>query len=993
MATCVTLQGVLRGRAKSHHPGRLLLYPLGNTCNPVEITYTDLYQQAKHNSYKIRALEEFNIGRPVLLHFDDHWDTILWFWSVLFAGGLPVLSTPFSNVEHERRKHIEALSALLHSPICITRSRLVHLFGKNQDIHFHPVENLLGESQAESGPHEELRHNIQGCDCDMCTRNRAQDHEDGGIPTCDGTQNGDLGIRGSNCNEDDYNTKGGPVMLMLTSGSTGNAKAVQFTHRQVLAALAGKAAVRPLPPDRPFLNWIGIDHVAGLIEIHLLALWLGVDQVHVSAADVVPSPRTFLHMLSRHRISRTFAPNFFLAKLVSAVDGVVTAENEWDLSSLVGVVSGGEANDMKTCVAASALFEKYGAPANVIIIGFGMTETCAGSIYNGNCPDYDVAQGHAVASVGKCISGIEMRITTPGNPTGVAAPGESGDLEVRGLVICEGYYHNQIATNEAFTPDHWFRTGDQGMIDSDGNLNLVGRSKEVININGLKVAIVDIQQAIEQALGDRVARLVVFPSKNAYTERVTIMVIPNTFPMRDEEMMNITRLATQACLLSTATLPFVFPLSEYSLPRLPTSTLGKISRSKLERLFEHGEFARDVELYEQAIRRAAEQMRKCDHSGGRGLTTETETRLIEDIAGALDTTPDVLGIHAGTSIFDIGFTSMHVIKLKYRIDKRLGIDFPVIHIMKNPPVRSLAADIDAQLRQPRPLASEKDPVVSYDPVVVFREEGTKTPLWLIHPGVGEVLVFIRLAQHLSVDNRPVFALRAAGFESGQRIFGSITEAVDVYTTAIRRCQPRGPYALAGYSYGTLLAFEVAKRLEGAGEEVGFLGSFNLPPHIKFRIRQLNWNTCLLHLAHFLELVSEDVSEDLAADSAFCAAPRADVIERVLGIADKSRLDELKMETGALVHWVDVVFGLQRIAVDYDPSGEVGRIDVFHAVPLRAVASSQEEWLRDHLSRWADFVREQPRFHAVQGAHYTMIGPEHVKTFAATLMKALKARGL
>ncbi|GAW24173.1 hypothetical protein ANO14919_137540 [Xylariales sp. No.14919] len=100
-----------------------------------------------------------------------------------------------------------------------------------------------------------------------------------------------------------------------------------------------------------------------------------------------------------------------------------------------------------------------------------------------------------------------------------------------------------------------------------------------------------------------------------------------------------------------------------------------------------------------------------------------------------------------------------------------------------------------------------------------------------------------------------------------------------------------------------------------------------------------------------------------------------------------------METKAFVRWVDVVSGLQCIAAGYDPVGKVDSIDVFQAIPLRAVARSQEEWFQEHLSKWADFVREPPRFHAVQGAHYTMLGSEHVRSFAVTLIKALNVRGV
>lgn len=99
-------------------------------------------------------------------------------------------------------------------------------------------------------------------------------------------------------------------------------------------------------------------------------------------------------------------------------------------------------------------------------------------------------------------------------------------------------------------------------------------------------------------------------------------------------------------------------------------------------------------------------------------------------------------------------------------------------------------------------------VSSYDPVLVLRSKGSKTPLELLHPGVGEVLVFIGLAQHLRKrdEDRPIYARRAMGFDAHQPLFSSVRQVVDVYTSAIRKHQPHGPYALVGYSYDSMLAF-------------------------------------------------------------------------------------------------------------------------------------------------------------------------------------------
>lgn len=968
------LQDILRTRAASGK-GAIVCYPLGDTSVPRQFSYLELYTQASHYSQILRALPGFADEQPVLLHLDEHWDTIVWFWAVLFANGLPVLSSPFSNVDDHRRQHIQGLSNLLQSPICITTSRLLDLFDGSHTLQLHTIESLCPDSSQSDrhGP-------IQG---------------PGNLPSGLESQTGSISYKGGRS----------LAMLMLTSGSTGNAKAVRLTHKQVVAAVAGKASVRPLRCDGPFLNWIGLDHVASLVEIHIQALWLGADQVHACAADVVSSPSVFLDLLSRHRACRTFAPNFFLGRLVSAGSaalddlGWVVDDRAWDLSSLQVVASGGEANNVETCVAASKLFEKFGARRDVVTPGFGMTETCAGAIFNLACPDYDAERGYAVACLGKCMKGIEMRVVVGAS---LAVADEPGDLEVRGGVVFDGYYRNPRATADAFpSHDGWFRTGDQAYINSDGNLCLIGRKREVININGIKIAVVDIDSLLDRALGDRVSRFVVFPSRAAHTEQITISYVPKGWPHTAKEMAEVEELAAQACITSVSAHPLIFSLRESSLPLLPTSALGKISRAKMSSLFEAGLFNEDLILHMQCLDAYKKENQR---TSSMVVATKAEALLIDDFAKTLGTSPDMIGPE--TQVFELGFTSMDLIRLKRRIDTRLGITVPVITLIRNPTARLLAVALDSKFHsadQP-----EQTETVDYDPVVTFKSSGTKTPLWLIHPGVGEVLVFVGLAQHLADDDRPIYALRARGFEPGQTRFSCITEAVDTYVHAIQQRQPQGPYALAGYSYGAMLAFETAKRLDAAAAAaetgaagngaVRFLGSFNLPPHIKTRMRQLSWNMCLLHLTQFLGLTTEDAVEAMEHEheherSGFRAASHSDALARVVAAADSVRTEELGLDGAALARWADVAYGLQSMAAEYEPAGSVGGIDVFHAAPLKGAAASREAWVREHLGRWRDFSGTEPRVHAVGGAHYTLIGPEHVVGFAATLRAALAARGI
>lgn len=157
------------------------------------------------------------------------------------------------------------------------------------------------------------------------------------------------------------------------------------------------------------------------------------------------------------------------------------------------------------------------------------------------------------------------------------------------------------------------------------------------------------------------------------------------------------------------------------------------------------------------------------------------------------------------------------------------------------------------------------------------------------------------------------------------------------------------------------------------------------------MRQLNKNLCLLHLAYFLGFVTEEYYDSI--EDSFSLLPYTAAKSQLFRVMEKRRVTELGLEENALLRWADLAYGLQSMAADYDPRGIVRTMDVFHARPLRAVAKSRQNWIENHLSKWQNFCETEPGFHAVGGAHNTMIGSDHVETFATTLKTVLKARGL
>ena len=762
------------------------------------------------------------------------------------------------------------------------------------------------------------------------------------------------------------------ALLMLTSGSTGNAKAVVLRHEQIIASVAGKASARQLPRDQPFLNWVGLDHVAGMIEIHLQAMYLCVDQIHVQAADLIASPFLFLSLIDKHRVSRSFAPNFFFSRLRRVLEaGNVTPET-LDLSCLRFLGSGGEANPVEICSAVSNLLTPYGAPENLIIPGFGMTETCAGAIYNTNCPRYDLQNALEFAALGSCMSGIKMRVTVPSEPRRPAEPGECGDLEVTGPVVFREYLNDEKATADAFTNDGWFKTGDQALLDFAGNLNLVGRGKEQMIINGVKYSPHEVETALEEAsvAGVTPSYTICFSHRprGSETEQICVVYLPAYGPDDNVARVQAYEMISKIVMLQTSVKPYVLPLDSSLLQK---STLGKLSRAKIRTAFESGQYKAYQEVNDEIIKMFRV-------SQATPPANEVEELLLRAFEDTLELRENEFGTE--TQVFEMGATSIDLIKVTRAIEKRLNLtaQIPISIMLTNSTVRSLAKALED-------LHTAKE----YNPVVTLQHHGDKPPLWLIHPGVGEVLVFLPLAKFF--PDRPIHAIRARGFNPSETPFQFVPDAVSTYHAAIKRQQPTGPYALAGYSYGSMLAFEVAKELERAGDEVRFLASFNLPPHIKTRMRQLNWSECLLNLAFFLDLMSE--SRALELSPVLHDVDRSQALDHVVRVANPARMQELSLTPAALAEWAGVAFALQSMAVDYEPSGMVQAMDVFYCVPLAAVAASKEEWLREHLCKWKGFCGTEVRFHEVGGAHYTMIGPEHVGGFQKSLRLAMKARGV
>jgi thioesterase domain-containing protein len=441
------------------------------------------------------------------------------------------------------------------------------------------------------------------------------------------------------------------------------------------------------------------------------------------------------------------------------------------------------------------------------------------------------------------------------------------------------------------------------------------------------------------------------------------VVFATTFSARDDAELHRLLIAVR----NTVVLHWGFrPAVLLPLPTtaFPKTSLGKVQRSLMRRRLEEGTYAGQQAALAELVTRQL---------GGYAAPEGETERILAEFYGLLFDC-DFSAISVTASFFDLGGTSLDILRLKRLTAQRFpDIDLPVLALLTAPSVRELAMRIEA---------GQSGGTAPYDPIVPLQKSGEKTPLFCVHPGVGEVLVFVNLAKYF-VHERPFYALRARGFNKGETPFASFAEMARTYADAIRATQPRGPYAIAGYSFGAAVAFEVAKLLEAEGDRVDFLGSFNLPPHIKYRMDELDYTETAVNLAMFLELIGKQQAKELPAK--LRALGKDAQLARLIELSPSERLAELDLDLERFTAWADLADGLTDLGRTYQPAGDVRSMSVFYAIPLRG---TKRDWLENELRRWEDFTRETVRFIDVPGEHYTLMGPGHVDVFQATLRAEL-----
>ena len=345
---------------------------------------------------------------------------------------------------------------------------------------------------------------------------------------------------------------GNDVALVLhTSGTTSRPKLVPLRHRNLFASIENIASTYRLDPGDVALCVMPLFHIHGLMASTMATLRSG-------GTVVVPpkfDPLTFWAAAKDHGVTWYSAVPTMHQMLLMRNRGELPAGAD----KLRFIRSSSSALSPETM---HQVESRFGAP---VLEAYGMTEA-SHQMASNPLPPADRRAG----TVGR---GTGVRIAVMDDSGGLVPQGGSGEVVIQGPNVIDGYANNPVANAASFT-DGWFRTGDQGVLDADGYLSLIGRLKEMINRGGEKIAPREIDDVLMQhpAVGEAVAFGAPHP---AWGEEVVAAVVLKE-PVAEKELLAFAR---------ERLADYKVPRKLYIVDKIPTTATGKVQRRSVAETF------------------------------------------------------------------------------------------------------------------------------------------------------------------------------------------------------------------------------------------------------------------------------------------------------------------------------------------------------------------------------------------------------------------------
>jgi amino acid adenylation domain-containing protein len=690
--------------------------------------------------------------------------------------------------------------------------------------------------------------------------------------------------------------------IIYTSGSTGKPRGVLLMHRGLVNH--GVASIDLYGIDRSdrVLQFSSISFDIAVEEI--FPTWFAGATVVLRSDKMSLAATDFLRWIKQQRISVLDLPTAYWHELVHEV-----AESHERLpEDLRLVIVGGE----KASASAYAAWLKAGGNRIRWVNTYGPTEASViASAYEPDpakpFPD-NLPIGRPIANVRLYVLDSELQ---------PVAVGEPGELHIGGPGVARGYLNHPERTQAKFIADPFsqdtnarlYKTGDMVRYLPDGNIEFQGRIDFQVKIRGFRIEPGEIEAVLEKH--PAIAQAVVTAREVNEEKRLAAYVVPVPGAVTSNELRRH---------LKSSLPEYMVPADFVFLKSFPLTPNGKVDRRALP---------------------APEPAEPDNAKGYVGPRDEFQSRMVslwEQVLGRK---------HIGVrdNFFELGGHSLLAVRLTSRIEKQFGRKLTITALLQAPTVESLVALL-------------RDDRASWSPLVPLNAGGSKPAFFFVHGLGGTVMRFHELARHM-VPDQPFYCFQAQGMDGKAPCLDSVEEMASLYLEHLRAAQPQGPYFLGGYSFGGLVALEMATRLAAAQAEVGALILIDtyLPPakHGPSLLRK------------FLGLSTEQK----------LAYGKKRLIRYGRGI--KRRIDALSLPQAIK----DVREACAVAELKYRPRVYPGRVVLFRA------SEKALRGLDDPQAGWRSFAAGGIEIYEIDGDHGNILNEPQVKQLAAQVRARLE----
>jgi len=558
------------------------------------------------------------------------------------------------------------------------------------------------------------------------------------------------------------------LYILYTSGSTGKPKGVQVLHSNVINLAFSMQKILALNFNDSILGvtTISFDISGGDIFLPIIT------GANLTIVDSATAKDGYL-LLDAIKL---YKPTFMQ---VTPATWQMLLDIGWNSTdSIKTIASSGEA---LTTSLAKRLLPNCSNLYNL----YGPTETTIWSLFE------KVTLGNIEnITIGNPISNTQVLILNANNQ--VVNNNTIGEICIGGSGVSKGYLNNLLLTQEKFIEIEYsndkakaifYKTGDLGRLTKHNKIEYLGRIDNQVKVRGYRIELGEIENCITKY--GNIKQVVTLVREDVIGDKRIVAYIELLQKVNDD---NNKLYLKELKEFVAFTLPhFMVPNHFVILNSFELLPNGKINKQALP---------------------------MPNSQGSKRLLVPPSNIIEQEVQNIWQTALNNNQIDITDNFFDLGGNSLIAIQVMIQIEKKLGYHLPLATLFEAPTIQQLCT-----------LVSKTKEATIWKSLVAIKPQGDNPPLYIVHGTGLTVMVFNTLANNLA-NNQPVYGLQARGLNGTDEPYTNMQEIASYYVNEILFHNPNGPYMLAGYSFGGIVAFEICKQIKALGKEVKMLAMFD-----------------------------------------------------------------------------------------------------------------------------------------------------------------------